>query len=71
MRDKLGTMALESLHIRDPLLAQQWADRISGKNEAIQGDEQIRQELDKEHAPATTEPFAAAAPPATKPATAH
>jgi foldase protein PrsA len=66
MRDRLGSMALASLRIRDPVLAEQWAQRIGNKNSQIQSDAQIRQELDKEHAAA--QPMAE--PPATMPATA-
>jgi hypothetical protein len=57
-------MALDSLHIRDPVLAQQWADKIERKNGQIHDNDQIRQELDKQHAPATIP----SAPPATGPA---
>jgi hypothetical protein len=57
-------MALASLRIRDPVLAEQWAQRIGNKNSQIQSDAQIRQELDKEHAAA--QPMAE--PPATMPA---
>jgi hypothetical protein len=64
MRDRLGSMALASLRIRDPVLAEQWAQRIGNKNSQIQSDAQIRQELDKEHAAA--QPMAE--PPATMPA---
>jgi len=70
MRDRLGTMALESLRIRDPVLAEQWAQRIGSKNDQNQTDEQIRQELDKEHAQQLPARQAAAQPPATMPATA-
>jgi foldase protein PrsA len=66
MRDRLGSMALASLRVRDPVLAQQWAQRIGNKNGQIQSDAQIRQELDKEHAAAQP----AAQPPATRPVTA-
>jgi hypothetical protein len=66
MRDRLGSMALESLRIKDPVLAQQWAERIGNKNNKIQGDAEIREELDKEHAAAQ----ATTQPPATMPATA-
>jgi foldase protein PrsA len=73
MRDRLGTMAIDSLHIRDPILAQQWADRIDNKANQIQDQTQLRQELDREHAaqssaaPATQPDVAQ--PPATMPVT--
>lgn len=74
MRDQLARMALDSLRIHDPVLQQQWLDRINNKSGQIQDQDQIRQELDKEHAPAGTQPLAApqiaAEPPATRPATA-
>lgn len=82
MRDQLGKTALKSLNIRDPALAQQWAEKMDRKNGQIHDAKQLRQELDREHAPATipsgadsdisapTAP-APAAPPATMPATAR
>lgn len=66
MQGTLGQMAIESLHIRDPMLAQQWADRLDQKNGQIQDQAQIRRELDKEHdadvaaESAATQPDAAA-----------
>jgi foldase protein PrsA len=66
MRDRLGSIALSSLRVRDPVLDQQWEERIGNKNGQIQDNAQIRQELDKEHAAAQ----ATAEPPATRPATA-
>ncbi len=53
MREKLGRMALESLTIRDPILAKQWADKITQKNGQVKDSEELRKELDSEHAPAT------------------
>jgi foldase protein PrsA len=70
MRDRLGRMAMESLHVRDPVLARQWADRLSSQHGQIQTDAQIREELDKEHEPETPAPPLAAQPPATRPVTA-
>ena len=70
MRDQLARKALDSLHIRNPVLAKQWADRIDNKNGQIRDENQIRQELDKQHAPARTGPITPATAPATKPATA-
>jgi foldase protein PrsA len=71
MRDRLGHIALESLHIHDRMLAQQWQDRIEAATNSTQTDEQIRHELDAEHQPTTTQPATEAAPPATMPATAR
>jgi foldase protein PrsA len=76
MRDQLGRMALDSLRIRDPVLAQQWADKLDQKNGEIHDSNQLRQELDQEHAPATipstqnselSPPASGQAPPATMP----
>jgi hypothetical protein len=53
MRDELATQARASLRIFDPILAQQWEDRVNNRAAQIQGQNQIRQELDHEHAPAT------------------
>jgi parvulin-like peptidyl-prolyl isomerase len=53
MRDSLGRMALESLTIRDPVLARQWADKMNQKNGQVKDSEQLRRELDTQHAPAT------------------
>jgi parvulin-like peptidyl-prolyl isomerase len=70
MRDELANKALGSLRIRNPVLAKQWADRMDNKNGQIRDENQIRQELDKQHAPARSGPITPAAPPATRPATA-
>ncbi|MGD0387337.1 MAG: peptidyl-prolyl cis-trans isomerase [Tepidisphaeraceae bacterium] len=70
MRDQLAKQALGSLRIRNPVLAQQWADRINNQNGQIHDEKQIRQELDKQHAPAQSGPITPATPPATRPATA-
>jgi foldase protein PrsA len=67
MRDRLGSLALASLHIHDPVLAQQWANRLGQQNSQAQSDSQIRSELDAQHAAEQ----AAEQPPATMPATAH
>ena len=78
LRDRLAQMALDSLHIRDPILQQQWQDKIQRKNGEIHDADQIRQELDKQHERSAipgsqgsdqTLP-AQAAPPATMPDTA-
>lgn len=53
MRDNLGRMALDSLNIRDPILAKQWADKMNQKNGQVKDSEQLRRELDSQHAPAT------------------
>ncbi len=55
MRDELARMALSSLHIKDPVLAQQWADKINNRSGQIEDQNQIRSELDREHAPPTTQ----------------
>lgn len=52
-RNKLAQMALDSLHIKDPVLQQQWEQRVNQRNGQIQDMHEIRQELDKEHPPAT------------------
>jgi foldase protein PrsA len=72
MRDSLGRMALESLTIRDPILAKQWADKVNQKNNQVKDSDELRKELDSQHAPATI-PSApsqdhAAAIPSTSPA---
>jgi foldase protein PrsA len=53
MRDNLGRMALDSLSVRDPILAHQWAEKMNQKNGQVKDSEQLRQELDSQHAPAT------------------
>jgi len=53
MRDNLGRMALDSLNVRDPILARQWADKMNQKNGQIKDADQLREELDRQHAPAT------------------
>jgi foldase protein PrsA len=53
MRDNLGRMALDSLSIRDPILAKQWADKMNKTNGQVKDSEQLRRELDSQHAPAT------------------
>jgi foldase protein PrsA len=78
LRDRLAQMAMESLHIREPVLAQQWTDKIERKNGEIHDANQIRQELDKQHSQGPISPApgsdltapAPAQPPATLPATA-
>jgi len=75
MRQRLGQMALESLSIKDPVLREQWEERVARKDGQIRDMQEIRHHLDREHAPPTTLPaFEApggpAAPPATQPATA-
>jgi foldase protein PrsA len=70
MRDNLGEKARESLRITNRVLAQQWADRINNQNGQIHDENQIRQELDKQHAPAQSGPITPATPPATRPAAA-
>lgn len=52
-RNKLAQMAMDSLHIKDPLLQEQWEQRITQRDGQLQDMHQIRQELDKEHTPAT------------------
>jgi foldase protein PrsA len=79
MRDELAREAMGSLQIKDPVLQQQWLDRINAKNSAVQSENQIRQELDRQHSatmPAGMPAGASAAPlpeseaaPATMPAT--
>ena len=69
MQRNLGKMAMDSLRIKDPILAQQWADVIAANNGQNQTDAQIRRELDKEHAQANSGPQTALEPPATMPAT--
>jgi len=70
MRDELANQALASLRIRNPVLAKQWADRLDNKNGQIRDENRIRQELDKQHAPAQKGPITPATSPATRPATA-
>jgi parvulin-like peptidyl-prolyl isomerase len=70
MRDDLANRALGSLRIRNPVLAKQWADRIESQNGQIRDENQIRQELDKQHAAAQSGPITPARPPATRPAAA-
>jgi len=75
MRQRLGQMALESLSNKDPVLREQWEERVARKDGQIRDMQEIRHHLDREHAPPTTLPaFEApggpAAPPATQPATA-
>ena len=53
MRNRLGKMALDSLSIQDPILARQWADKINQKTGQIKDAKQLREELDRQHAPAT------------------
>ena len=53
MRDNLGRMALDSLTIRDPILEKQWADKMNQKNGQVKDSEELRKELDSQHAPAT------------------
>jgi foldase protein PrsA len=53
MREQLGQTAIKTLTIRDPMLAQQWADKINQKSGQIHDAKQLRAELDSEHAPAT------------------
>jgi foldase protein PrsA len=77
MRDQLASEAMHSLQIKDPVLQQQWMDRLTAKNAAAQGETQLRQDLDRQHS--TTMPAGAAGPavavpdseaaPATMPAT--
>jgi foldase protein PrsA len=53
MRDRLGALARESLNIRDPVLARQWADELAQKTGAVHNMDEIRQEMDRQHGPAT------------------
>ncbi len=53
LRNDLAGEAMSSLQIRDPVLARQWANRLASNGGNIQNQAQIRQELDKLHAPAT------------------
>jgi foldase protein PrsA len=73
MRQNLGKMALDSLNIKDPILRRQWDQRMADKTGEIHDDQEIRRQLDAQHAP-PTRPAATApadmAAPATKPATA-
>ncbi len=56
IRDEFGRQALQSLDIRDPALKQQFEARIADQKNEIRDPNQIRQELDKEHAPAAGNP---------------
>jgi foldase protein PrsA len=53
MRDELAREAMASLRIKDPVLQQQWMDRLDQKTNQVRDENQIRQELDQQHAPAT------------------
>jgi foldase protein PrsA len=53
LRNDLANEALSSLQIRDPVLARQWDDRVANAHGSIRDEGQIRQELDRLHAPAT------------------
>lgn len=53
LRNDLAGEALSSLQIRDPVLARQWEDRVTSANSQVHDENQIRQEMDKLHAPAT------------------
>lgn len=64
MRQRLGTMALDSLQIRDPVLRQQWDDRVTRKDGQIRDMQEIRQKLDAEHSAATAPSDSAATQPA-------
>ncbi|HEY1922243.1 MAG TPA: peptidylprolyl isomerase, partial [Tepidisphaeraceae bacterium] len=64
MRDSLGRMALQSMTIRDPILAKQWADKMNQRNGQEKDSEELRKELDSQHAPATVPSSAAPEHPA-------
>lgn len=75
MREQLGRTAIQTLTIRDPVLARQWLDKINQQNGQALDTKQLRQELDRQHAPATIpsgpdSDISAAAAPATMPAAA-
>jgi parvulin-like peptidyl-prolyl isomerase len=57
MRDELAREAMASLLIKDPVLQQQWMNRLNEKNAAAQGENQLRQDLDRQHS--TTMPAGA------------
>ena len=54
MRDALAREAMASLRIKDPVLQQQWMDRLEQKTSQTQSENQIRQELDQQHTSTTT-----------------
>jgi parvulin-like peptidyl-prolyl isomerase len=53
LRRKLAQMALDEMEIEDPVLRKQWEDRVARKDGQIKDMQEIRKQLDQEHAPAT------------------
>jgi foldase protein PrsA len=64
MRQKLWKMAQDSMDIKDPELRRQWEAMTARRNGNIRDMQEIRREMDREHAEAATQPT-----PATQPAT--
>jgi hypothetical protein len=54
MRQRLGKMALDTMHITDPVLAAQWQDKLTKKSGELHDMNDIRQKWDEQHS--TTEP---------------
>jgi hypothetical protein len=68
MRQKLWKMAQDNMEIKDPELRRQWEALLARRNGNVRDMQEIRRQMDREHAAAATQP-APATPPTTQPAT--
>jgi len=64
MRQKLWKMAQDNMEIKDPELQRQWEALLARRNGNVRDMQEIRRDMDREHAAAATQPT-----PATQPAT--
>ena len=53
MNRRLGQIAVQSMHIEDPMLAHQWQERLAAADGTLHDPQKIRNEMDQEHAAAT------------------
>ena len=53
MNRRLGQIAVQSMHIEDPVLAHQWQERVAAADGSLHDPQQIRSAMDQEHASAT------------------
>jgi hypothetical protein len=68
MRQKLGGMALASMKIKDPVLAEQWQQRVDKKNGELHDLNAIRQKMDQAHSTTTGPSTVPSTEPSTMPA---